>query len=107
MTVSFEEFKRLDLRVGRVVSARRIEGTRRLILLDVDMGSEVRQLVAGIAEYYDPEALVGKEIVVVANLEPKKVRGYESRGMLLAAVVDGRPVLIAPDEDVPPGTRVE
>ncbi len=104
--VTFAEFKRLDLRIGRVVSARRIPGTDKLLVLEVDLGGETRQLVAGLAPYYTPESLVGREVVVVANLEPKVIRGVRSEGMLLAADVDGRPVLLRPDEEVPPGSPV-
>ncbi len=105
--VSFEEFKRLDIRVGRVKSAEKIPGAKRLLLLRVDVGGEERQVVAGLAEYFEPEELVGKSIVVVVNLVPKVIRGYKSEAMLLAAVCDGRPVLIVPEEEVPPGTPVE
>jgi len=72
----------------------------------VDLGDEKRQLVAGIAKYYKLEDLIGKEIVVVANLEPKKLMGIESQGMLLAANVDGKPVILIPEKEVPPGTIV-
>jgi len=105
--VSIEEFARLDLRVGKVLKAERIPGARKLLRLEVDLGEgEPRQLVAGIAEFYEPEELVGLNIVVLANLKPKKFMGVESRGMLLAADVDGRPVLLTVLEDVPPGTKV-
>lgn len=104
--VSFEEFKRLDLRVGRVEIAERVPGTKKLLLLKVDMGGETRQLVAGLAGFYSPEELVGKHVIVVANLEPKVIRGHKSEGMLLAAVHEGKPVLIVPESEVPPGTPV-
>ncbi|MEM0226937.1 MAG: methionine--tRNA ligase subunit beta [Thermofilaceae archaeon] len=104
--VSFEEFQKLDLRVGKVVSAERVQRARKLLLLKVDIGGELRTLVAGLAEYYAPEQLVGKEIVVVANLEPKVIMGLKSEGMLLAAVVNGKPVLIVPESEVPPGTKI-
>ncbi len=105
--VSFSDFKKLDLRVGEIVEAERVEGSRKLVKLIVDLGNERRQLVAGIAEYYEPESLVGKQIVVVTNLQPRKFMGVESQGMLLAAVVgEGRPVLLTPEEKVPPGTPV-
>ena len=74
--------------------------------MQVDLGSEKRQLVAGIAQAYEPESLVGKLIIVVANLEPARIRGVESQGMLLAANLDGRPILATFDEDVAPGTPV-
>ncbi len=104
--VSFSDFKKLDLRVGEIIEAKKVEGSRKLVRLMVNLGNERRQLVAGVAEYYDPEDLIGKQIVVVANLQPRKFMGIESQGMLLAAVVDGRPVLLSPEEKVPPGTPV-
>lgn len=105
--VSFSDFKKLDLRVGEIVEAERVEGSRKLVRLVVDLGNERRQLVAGIAEQYDPQDLVGKQIVVVANLQPRKFMGIDSQGMLLAAVVgEGKPVLLTPEERVPPGTPV-
>lgn len=104
--VPFSDFKKLDIRVGEVIEAERIEGSRKLVKLVVDLGTERRQLVAGLAEYYEPEELVGKQIVVVTNLERRKFMGVESQGMLLAAVVDSKPVLLRPEERVPPGTPV-
>lgn len=105
--ISFEEFKRVRLVVGKITSAKRLERTKKLLILKVDIGSEERQLVAGIAEHYKPEELVGKNIVVVANLQPKVIRGRKSEGMLLAAVHNGVPVLLIPEKNVPPGTHVE
>ncbi len=104
--INFEEFQKIDLRIGKVIEAEKIEGTDKLLKLKVDLGEEKRQLVAGIAKFYQPEDLIGKEIVVVANLEPKIFRGIESQGMLLAADVEGKPVFLKPDEEVPPGTKV-
>ncbi|MDK2372068.1 MAG: methionine--tRNA ligase subunit beta [Candidatus Korarchaeota archaeon] len=105
--ISFSDFKKLDLRVGEIIEAERVEGSRKLVKLIVDLGNERRQLVAGLAEHYEPESLVGKQIVVVTNLQPRKFMGIESQGMLLAAVVgEGRPVLLTPEEKVPPGTPV-
>ncbi|MEM0016892.1 MAG: methionine--tRNA ligase subunit beta [Candidatus Korarchaeum sp.] len=104
--VPFSEFKKLDIRIGEVIEAERIEGSKKLVKLMVDLGGERRQLVAGIAEYYEPKDLVGRQIVVVTNLERRRFMGVESQGMLLAAVVGGRPVLIGPEERVPPGTPV-
>jgi methionyl-tRNA synthetase len=77
-----------------------------LLKLQVDLGTEQRQLVAGIALAYEAEALVGRRIIVVANLKPARLRGVESQGMLLAADLDGKPILASFDEDVPPGTQV-
>ena len=104
--IAIDKFLQVDLRAARVLSAERIEGADKLLKLQVDLGTEQRQLVAGIALAYEPEALVGRRIVVVANLKPARLRGVESQGMLLAADLDGKPVLATFDEDVPPGTRV-
>jgi methionine--tRNA ligase beta chain len=79
--ISFEQFKKIELKVGKVLNAEKIEGSEKLLKLIVDLGDERRQLVAGIAKYYKPQDLIGKEIVVVANLEPKKIMGIESQGM--------------------------
>ena len=117
--ISFEDFKKLDLRVGNILKAERIEESEKLVRLEVDLGTETRpaseggevrlrrQLVAGIAQHYAPDALVGRQIVVVANLEPRVLKGVESQGMLLAADADGEPILLAPDREVPPGSTVK
>ncbi len=96
------------MRVGEVLSAEPVPGAQRLLKLMVDIGSEVRQVVAGIAEHYRPEQLVGMKVVVVANLQPRKLRGVESNGMILAASVgeEGRPVLATFKEDVPKGSKL-
>jgi methionyl-tRNA synthetase len=105
--LSFDEFKKLDLRLARVVEARKVEGADKLLSLTVDLGGgDTRPMVAGIAERYDPESLLGKTIVVVANLEPAKIRGVESRAMLLAATGGDAIAVIVPDKDLPPGTKV-
>jgi len=105
-SLSLDEFLQVELRVARVLAAERVLGADKLLKLRVDLGSEERQLVAGVALAYAPEALVGKSIVVVANLKPARIRGVESQGMLLAADVGGRPIVASFDEAVPPGTRV-
>ncbi len=107
MSIKIDEFKRLDIRVGKVIEARKIPTSRKLLLLKVDLGNEIRQVIAGIANEYSLEELKGKEVILLANLEPKRIMGYESQGMILAAVADNKPVLIIPDREVPPGTRVE
>ncbi len=105
--ISFEEFMRIDLRVGKVVEAERIEGTDKLLRLMVDIGEqEPRQIVAGLAPAFGPEDLLGKNVVIVANLEPARIRGVESRGMLLAAGEDQPLGLVIVDRDCPPGTKV-
>ena len=96
----------MDLRVAKVIEVEKLEGTDKLLKLKIDLGQEQRQIVAGIAESYKPEDLVGKEIVIVANLEPKKVFGVESKGMLLAAENKDRVVLLVPEKEVPPGTKI-
>jgi len=104
--VEMSEFARLDLRIGRIERAERLKGSKKLVRLEVDIGSETRQLVAGIAEDYKPEELVGRLVVVVVNLKPVKLMGVESRGMILAVDVDGKPILLQPDKEVPAGSRV-
>ncbi len=108
-TLSFDEFSRVDLRVALVKSAARVPSTDRLLELAIDLGDETRTIVAGIAHFYEPEALVGRRIVVVANLQPARIRGIESRGMLLAAGgrAQGEELgLVTLDKEIPPGTRV-
>jgi methionyl-tRNA synthetase len=109
-TIDIATFRQADLRVAQIVAAERVSGADRLLRLEVDLGSERRQLVAGIAAFYAPEALVGRKIVVVANLQPARIRGLESQGMLLAA--GGRAAgaalgLLSVDDAIPNGTRVE
>ena len=105
--ITFEEFKKLDIRIGKIESAERLENADKLLKLVIDFGVEKRQVLAGIAEFVeDVDSLVGKEVPVLTNLEPKKFRGHESRGMILAADVDGKPVLLHPSEEVPPGSKV-
>jgi len=107
--ITIEDFAKIDLRVGQVKSAERIQGADRLLKLVVDIGGEVRQVLAGIALAYAPEDLVGRKVVIVANLAPRKMRGLESNGMLLAASAgaDGSPVLCTFAEEIPPGAKVK
>ena len=100
------EFGKVDLRVAKVLEAERVEGANKLLKLQIDLGSERRQIVAGVAEYYSPEKITGMSIIVVANLKPAKIRGIESNGMLLAAKIDGVLTLIAPSGDIPAGAKV-
>ena len=104
--IKIDKFFETDLRVAVVLSAEPVENADRLLKLQIDVGDETRQLVAGVAQAYEPEALVGKRIIVVANLKPARIRGVESQGMLLAADLDGRPIVATFDEAVPAGTRV-
>ena len=105
--ISFEDFKKVDIRVGKVISAERVPDSDKLIKLVFDMGDHERQVVAGIAEYYEPEELIGKQMPVLTNLEPRELKGEMSNGMILAASADGRPVILGPAEEVPPGSVVK
>ena len=107
--ITIDDFAKVELRVAQVVSAERVPGADKLLKLIVDVGSETRQILAGIAKVYSPESLVGRKIVIVANLLPRKMRGLESNGMLLAASVgdEGQPVLAGFLEDVPNGARLK
>jgi methionyl-tRNA synthetase len=106
--ISIDDFAKVELRVAQVKTAERVKGADKLLRLEVDLGTEVRQLVAGIAEAYEPEALIGRKVVIVANLAPRKLRGLESNGMIVAASPEGgKPVLASFLEDVPIGTRLK
>jgi methionyl-tRNA synthetase len=107
--VTIDDFAKLDLRVALVLAVERVPKTEKLLKLELDLGFEQRTIVSGIAQFYEPEALVGKRIVVIANLKPARIRGVESRGMLLAAGgrAEGEDLgLVTLDKEIPPGTRV-
>jgi methionyl-tRNA synthetase len=104
--LDIEEFRRLDLRIARVKSAEMVAGAKKLIRLEVDIGDEVRQVVAGIADHYRPDELVGRSIVVVANLKPAKIRGVESQGMLLAATDGDKVIILMPEKEATPGAKI-
>ena len=108
--IDITDFTKVDLRVGEVLTAERIPKADKLLRLTVDVGEEKpRQILAGIAQYYSPEQLVGRKIAVVVNLKPRKLRGHESQGMLLAASAgdEGKPVIATFSEDVPNGARLK
>ena len=105
--ITIEQFRGLELRVGTVTQAEPHPNADRLLVLRVDLGTEERQVVAGIRAHYDPAALVGRQVVVVANLEPAKLRGVESQGMVLAASDGERVVLVRPDDAVAAGAVVK
>ncbi len=105
--ISYEYFSKMQLRVAEVISAERIEGATKLLKLQVNLGDEERGIVAGIAQAYEPETLVGRKVVLLANLEPAKIRGIVSNGMLLAADLDGQAVLLQPDKDVQAGSKIK
>lgn len=104
--VSFEDFSKLDLRIGRIVAAEKVEKSDKLLKFTVDDGTEHRTILSGIAAFYDPESMVGKQVLFVANLKPRKIMGMESRGMILMAESDGTLSLLQPDKDVNPGASV-
>jgi methionyl-tRNA synthetase len=104
--ISIEEFKKLDLRIGKIVKAKKVKESK-LIRLEVDVGGEIRQIVAGMAEEYKAEELIGRLVPVVVNMKPAKIMGIESKGMILAVDIDGKPVLLHPDKDVPAGAKLK
>jgi methionyl-tRNA synthetase len=108
--IGIEDFAKVEMRVGQIKTAERIVGADKLLKLTVDIGTEIRQICAGIAQFYEPEKLIGRKVAVVVNLAPRKLRGVESNGMIVAASVgpEGRPVLAGfPDEDVEIGARLK
>ena len=106
--ISFDEFAKVKLRVGRVIEANDHPNADKLLVLKVDLGDETRQICAGVRGHYTPEELVGRNLVVVTNLAPRRMRGLESQGMLLAASTadHGRVVVVSPEADIEPGSRV-
>ena len=108
--ISYDDFCKLDLRVAKITAVSDHPNADKLIIIDIDLGTEQRKIIAGLKPYCRPEALVGKNIVVVANLQPRKMRGLESNAMLLAAsYMEGderKVVVITPDEQIPPGAEV-
>jgi methionine--tRNA ligase beta chain len=104
--ITFEEFKKVEIRVGKVTAAEKVADADRLLKLQVDFGEFQRQILSGIAEFYQPEELVGKSLPFVVNLEYRKFKGEESQGMLMATGVDGKVVLLEPASEVPEGSEV-
>ena len=116
--ITFDEFKKTELRVAKIEAAERVEGSEKLIKLQLDLGADTstsstssgrerRQIVAGVGKRYAPEELIGKQIIIVANLAPRTLMGIESHGMLLAASSDEEgPILLIPDKEAPSGAQV-
>lgn len=105
--ITYDDFAKLDLRTAKILNAERIEGSEKLIKLRLDIGElGERQVVAGIGTVYTPDGLVGKQIIIIANLEPRKLMGQESNGMLLAASAENGPVVLVPESEVPSGTKI-
>ena len=107
-TITFDDFTKIKLRVGRVLAASEHPNADKLLVLKVDLGDEQRQIVAGLKAFYEPESLVGKNLIIVANLAPRKMRGLESQGMLLAASTDdhSQVIIATTDADIAPGSAV-
>jgi tRNA-binding EMAP/Myf-like protein len=125
--IDYKDFAKLEIKIGKILSAEKIEGADKLLKLQVDFGfketvpqheivaqplaieqmPDIRQIVSGIAEFYTPESLIGKEAPFVVNLEPRVLRGVESFGMIMAASDNGRPVILIPETEVAPGTIVK
>ena len=109
-TITFDEFKKLDIRIAKVIAASDHPNADKLIVINLDLGNEQRQIIAGLKPHYTPDALLGKNVVVVTNLQPRKMRGLESNAMLLAAVWDDagsqQVSTIFADDKVPPGAAV-
>lgn len=106
--MTIDEFQKADLRVGRIIAAERVEGSEKLLKLQVDIGeASPRQILSGIAKAYAPEGLTGKNVAIIANLDPRTMMGVESNGMLLAAHGEGgAPVVIQPASEVAPGAKI-
>ncbi len=106
--INIDDFRKVDIRIGKVLSAERVEGSDKLIKFRFDLGGEERQIVGGLATGYpDPSVLVGKEMPIVYNLEPRRLMGIESQGMILAGDNAGTPIVLTPLTDVPPGSSVK
>ena len=106
MSVSFNNFEKLAFRVGKIISAERIPGMKKILKVQVDIGERTAQAIAGGAEFYEPTSFIGKRVVVLTNMETKTIAGVKSEVMLLAADLDGKPIWVTVEEDVPAGTKV-
>ena len=111
--IPFSDFEKIELRIAKILSAERVEGSEKLLKLQLDAGDKneagepvSRQVIAGIGKAYATENLVGREIAIVANLEPRKLMGLESQGMLLATSDENGPVILMPERETPPGTQI-
>lgn len=104
--IKIDDLEKVEIKVGKILSAENIEGSEKLLKLEVDFGEEKRQILSGIAKYYNPEDLVGKQTIFVTNLEPRQMMGLESAGMLLASGTKDKVVLFEPTEEITPGSRL-
>lgn len=106
-TISFDDFKKVDIRIGKILAAEKVADSNKLLKLEVDFTTEKRQILAGIAKFYTPDQLIGKLCPFAFNLAPKKLGELESQGMILCADSGGAPVLIHPDKEIPPGSIIK
>lgn len=104
--INFDDFNKLEIKIGTILEAEKIEGADKLLKLLIDLGEEKRTIVAGIAESYRPKSIIGKQVPILTNLEPRTIRGVESNGMILAAVIDEKAVLLKPIKKIPNGTKI-
>lgn len=104
---TFEDFKKIEIKIGKILTAEKIEKADRLLKLEVNFGEFKRQIVSGIAEFYKPEDLIGKECPFIVNLEPRMFMGVESQGMLMAAGTPDGIALMFPDKEIPPGSNIK
>jgi methionyl-tRNA synthetase len=107
MEITFDDFSKIDIRTATILEAEKVPKTTKLLKLKIDTGLDIRTIVSGIAEYYEPEAIVGRQISIVANLEPRKIKGIESRGMILMAEDEGgKLVMVTPSEKMNNGSMI-
>jgi len=104
--ITIDDFKKLEIKIGEIVQAEKVEGADKLLKLEVDFGEEKRQIVSGIAEFFEPENLVGKQVPVLCNLQKREIRGIESQGMILAVIDSNTPVLLHPHKPVELGSVI-
>lgn len=104
--INIEDFSKADLRVGKIVEAERVEGSDKLLELQLDLGEEKRQILAGIGKEYSPEALIGRSVVAIINLEPRMMMGLESQGMVLAVKDNDKLSVLSPDKEISPGSKI-
>ncbi len=106
MEITFQDFEKLSLKVGKITAAEKIPGMKKILKVQVDIGDRTATAIAGGAEYYEPTSFVGKRVVVLTNMESKTIAGVKSEVMLLAADLQGKPIWLTVEEDIPAGTKV-
>jgi methionine--tRNA ligase beta chain len=107
--INIDDLKKIDLRIGKIVTCQKVEGSEKLLKLEVDFGSEIgqRQIISGIAKSYEPEFLIGKQALFIVNLEPREIMGMQSNGMILCATLDNLPIILEPEKEVLPGSQIK